>query len=248
MTNRPRGETLQTGQFDESIRRDLEVDLQQLEEGNRYIFFSLIRDLENSGETRFLSDLLKIQFDQTFEDFRESLKTQKMHVIDGTSGHNGMHTIGLYETHQGKIPELETELRKRGDAIMNLRNVHYGDNYWKAVEYYESIGLAEQAEKAKKAMVLKKIANAGGCDGATYYIREYIPEEMPELVTKFQDHEMTEEEFRAFQKQYGEMHNQLIKEEMERLVNLFDTPMLDETAKEKTVEEIKEAIRKKLGR
>ena len=66
MNEKPNGEIPQTEQERDGIKQDLQRERTNLENG-RVFPLDLIGELKKAGEARFTADLLKIQFDQTFE-------------------------------------------------------------------------------------------------------------------------------------------------------------------------------------
>lgn len=231
MPEETRGEVPQTEQQDETIKNDLERELTNLNAGQIYPLY-LIHELESAGETRFTADLLKTQIDQAVEEFKKRLETDNINEIESIAGHLGIHTSNLYDRNKDKIPETETALVERGKAILNLSNVYYGDRFEQAISYYEAIGLSEQAKKVQDAIALRDIA---ACDN------QYDASDVA-------GRDISEDEFRALQLQYSELRSQLIKEEMERLVELFDNPLLGAEAKKNLIEQIKTAINERLAK
>lgn len=168
---------------------------------------NLVGELKKAGETRFTSNLIKIEFDKTFELFRQRLGTGKMNEIESAAGHYGMHTANLYDRNKDEIPDTETELHERGKALLNLWNIYYTENYRRAIAYYESMGLTDQAEKVRNVNSLKT----------------------------------------ADQTKFEEARSQLIKEELERLCNLFSQPLLNPGETKWIVQEIQTRINELLG-
>lgn len=187
MSEKLRGEVPPDEQKRQELKKDFELEKSWLENGKVFPLY-LVYELKNAGETKYTVDLIKIQFDQVFELFRQALETGKMPEIEGAAGHQGMHTANLYKRNKDEIPDTETELHERGKAFLNLRNIYQTENYRHAIAYYEAMGLTDQVEKVRNANSLKTAED---------------------------------------QTKFGEARSQLIKEELERLCNLFSQPLLD---------------------
>ena len=200
MTEQPRGEVSPDEQKIQAIKSDLQREKTWLENGPVQPL-DLVGELKNAGETRFTTNLIKIQFDQTFELFRQRLETGKMNEIEGAAGHQGMHTANFYRRNKDEISDTEIELHERGKTLLNLWNIFYTENYRRAITYYESIGLADRAEKIRNADSLR-------------------PDEI----------------------KFAEARAQLIKEELERLCNLFSQPLLNPEETQNIVQEIQTRI------
>ena len=209
--------------------------LSDLEKGQLYPPY-VIHALENAGETKFLPDLVKIEMDQTiFEVLKKVLEEVEeksdMRAL-GSVGHRPMHAARLYRKNKDKIPEADTALHERGNAVVNLSNVYYGDQLEQAVPYYESIGLADQAKKIQDAISLRDIATCHDRYDASDFAGQNI----------------TKDEFQSAILKYEALRDELLKEEVQRICRLFAEPLLNAGETKGTIEQIKTTIQTLLGK